>query len=570
MANKKSIIVVLSFLFLLFPRFAFATWAGWEWSWETRTDGDGKPAGHYTGDTPFPVDETMSTYTITNEDGDKTLTLGTVYFVDDDATDCTNGETDYDPTYNGGAGACDQGGSYTIYTSIGSAVNNVSGGNKTILVRDGAYDDWGISLKGGNARSGNTYYQYSIIGYKQERPIVDGSLGSGSDGFNMANYSTLQRITFQNHAGVGVDATSTYPFLIDLNLDAVAMGWGSPATGVYASASSTHYNWAFHITVRHTTGHCYKNGDGATNSTLEFNHIYECGWWPGLTDSYTNQHAAGIDLPESGYDHQIRYNIVHDTLMYGIYIEDEDRQTSTAGTHWVHHNEVYNGTHLDQRSGARSSSHGARMVYIDSSTSDDDIQIYGNIFRDAGGNSGDTDSIALYIGTGTYSPVEIYNNLIYNAAGYPVRIDSSPSNVKFYGNTVYDNDSQALINTASDSSYDFKNNIIYQAGSGACMSVGSATHTYNQYYAPSGSVGVTLGTGELNSNPQWSSAPSGAWSIGEGELTASSPGKDTGTPLGSPYDVDASNLSRPQHSAWDMGAFEGMSLRAPNNLRIVQ
>jgi len=198
----------------------------WKYDWNLRTDVNGKPSGYFVA-TPFPVDETMLTYDVENDDGVKTYTLGSVYFIDNSAG-VVNGTTTYDPVAR-----TNTGGAFTCYTSLVNALSahtSTSGQNKTFLVRDGTYTNtntysltnhWGV----------DDTHRFSFIGYKQERPILDGGgasanmFGGGNAGdAQFESYFTLQRLKLTNRVGEGVyigrDTVGMkrcqYVYLIDL------------------------------------------------------------------------------------------------------------------------------------------------------------------------------------------------------------------------------------------------------------------------------------------------------------------------------------------------------------------
>ena len=80
MSTNKILRFGITFI-AVFSMFSSVSFSEWEFSWDVRTDRDGKPAGIYET-TPYPIDETSTSYTITNDDGTKTYELGTKYYVD--------------------------------------------------------------------------------------------------------------------------------------------------------------------------------------------------------------------------------------------------------------------------------------------------------------------------------------------------------------------------------------------------------------------------------------------------------------------------------------------------------
>jgi hypothetical protein len=55
----------------------------------------------------------------------------------------------------------------------------------------------------------------------------------------------------------------------------------------------------------------------------------------------------------------------------------------------------------------------------------------------------------------------------------------------------------------------------------------------------------------VNSDPLFTNPGSGVYT-----LQAGSPGLNTGATLGSPFNIDILEVSRPQEAAYDMGAYE--------------
>jgi hypothetical protein len=195
MKNLIGITLVFGFCCLLPARAQAADY----YDWSVRTDRDGKPAGVY-GITPFPIDETMSSFSITNDEGTKIFYLGTICFLDNSAG-IINGATNYNPVTR----TCGSGGAYTVFTNITSALNALGYGNKTLLVRAGTYTVSGISFSTHYGDDNN--HRFSIIGYKQERPVFDGGYSSQNmfGGTGRADfYATLQRLRFQNNITHGI------------------------------------------------------------------------------------------------------------------------------------------------------------------------------------------------------------------------------------------------------------------------------------------------------------------------------------------------------------------------------
>jgi hypothetical protein len=214
---------------------------------------------------------------------------------------------------------------------------------------------------------------------------------------------------------------------------------------------------------------------------------------------------------------------------------------------------IYNTTPSDDCSGARHATLG--------------WEIYNNILHD-------TNDQAINTITGGYmyaSGWKIYNNLIYNnckAAMYnqcsAVVLGGGGDN-EFYENTLYNNVRTSGsyrsggINACSNGA-GVKNNIFYNNGteSGSFGNIASGTlyecttsgtPTYNYVYPTT--------NGQTGSNAITSSDPGLTSALGHDfTLLTTSVNKDSGTDLGTPYNVDILGGGRPTGAAYDRGAYE--------------
>ncbi|MEK6875669.1 MAG: choice-of-anchor Q domain-containing protein, partial [Nanoarchaeota archaeon] len=537
----------------------------WQFDWNVRTDRYGKPAGIFE-QTPFPITETTTSYSIKNdEDPDgslKVYQLGTKYYVDGG--------------YTGGSND----GSFTKpYKTISAALSTVSAGNKAIIVRgahdgfSGIYNEVGLTLKSGI----NDTYRFMIVGYGQERPIING-VSTGLDTISGGTYATVQRLKIQDNYrnGIRTGQSNSYINVIDVwlyNNDK----WDSVNSKTWADGNlyflGTDDSWIYHITSEHTDGHGIKVGDDADNNLVEWSIAREAGYWTDyhLTER-TLGHPTACDFPADGgaidndnngqpdYNDNIivRYNICGTSLFYAV-------QLRRTPNFLFHHNEVYDGIHFGDVSGARArgiQTDANVLIYADGTYG----ELYSNIIRDPGTNElgYNVYGIGISGASSAINSLDIYNNLIYsqdsNEAGILIKTSNIVKNI--FSNSIYANANTPLIysSNAPTNQLNFKNNIFHQAGTGKIIDFNGqsdwTSHTYNLYYAPSGSIGTTLGTGEQNANPQWQAVPSGAYSPNEGALTASSSAVNTGTSLSSYFISSFNGLTRPQGNAWDIGAYE--------------
>ncbi|MEK6875668.1 MAG: choice-of-anchor Q domain-containing protein, partial [Nanoarchaeota archaeon] len=526
----------------------------WSFSWNVRTDRDGKPAGYF-DQTPFPITETTTSYSIKNdEDPDgslKVYQLGTKYYVDGG--------------YTGGSND----GSFTKpYKTISAALSTVSAGNKAIIVRgahdgfSGIYNEVGLTLKSGI----NDTYRFMIVGYGQERPIING-VSTGLDTISGGTYATVQRLKIQDNYrnGIRTGQSNSYINVIDVWLynndkwDSVNNKFWADGNLYFLGADN---NWIYHSTAERSSGHGFKIGDDADNNLVEWSVAKEAGYWAGspLTSWY-GAHPTACDFPADAgmYNDNItvRYNICGTSLFYAVQL----RRTPNFS---FHHNEVYDGIHFGNVSGARA--HGIQtdanvLIYADGTYG----ELYSNIIRDPGTNEPGNNIYGIGISgaSSTANNLNIYNNLIYsqdsNEAGILIKTSDIVKNI--FSNSIYTNANTPLIysSNAQSNQLNFKNNIFHQAGTGKIIDFNGlsdwTSHTYNLYYAPSGSIGTTLGTGEQNANPQWQAIPSGEYSPNGGGLLQTSPAINTGTTINL-FSRSFNGITRPQGSAWDIGAYE--------------
>jgi len=536
---------------------------GWQYDWNTRTDRHGKPAGTF-DQTPFPINQTTTEYSIMNDEfpNGKTFYLGTKYYVD--------GLTGIN------SGNCQ---SFTSpCLTIQYALIQAGTGNKAIIVR-GAHDGFnGIYYESDvRPRRGiSDTNRFIITGYGQERPIIDSANSPSWQYTVYANdsYSTLQRLKVQNNLNkVCIMSTKSFTNIIDIELynctatynhtDLTALGDG------LLHSFATNHDWIYHSTAHRTYGHCYKIPDNASNAIIEWSKAYECGWWPGMPSTDTvfwGNHAIGIDFSDhtgySGDNNIARYNIVYDTLFYPLNLNCNKNFS-------VHHNEFYNGQRcVDIMTDTLNSCylHGAgyfTVILLEENKQESSGSFHSNIVRNSRGVMtayNEKWGLLEVFGSGKGGDIYVYNNLFYNDynSNQSIWLHNGITNnsVYLYSNSFYTNNTVTIIDDDSTGIVELKNNIFYQAGKGSIIQ-GTQTHEYNLYYYPSGSRGfTTLGTGEIDGNPQWIALPSGPYNVNEAALSLNSPAINNGTSLPSSFATDILGVSRPQGSAWDIGTYE--------------
>lgn len=527
---------------------------GWSWSWETKTDIDGYPTGCY-ATTPTPITEASSSYSITNDEGGKTFTLGTLFFVDGAAADDTGSGTEF----------------VSPKKYLESVIDMLAAPtNATILVR-GAHDAFDGVYVATNSYSFTDLsgvddtHRLMVVGYGQERPIFD---ADGEDfnifycGFNAVTnaFITWQRMTCRNSQATGwrwgmdgstdADKRAQYLAVIDC--------YGTNLTADPSVDNGSIYCLnADHALIRHCTfenagGHGLKFGDGASYGVVEWNSVYNAGQW-GLRAAFTSR-AVGIDFPSDAGDRTatnvvVRYNYVTNCVGHGMQLReclDFD----------VHHNEVTGWARGKQMAGDWSgvTPYGAVIGFGTQISG----SFYGNIFH--GADSGNTNAPVFAIqGNSTTSSnfvLTVYNNLVYDVTvtGNNSLISSLNSKVQLrvYNNTlIQSNDATVVVIRAGTFTNDLVNNVIWQQGTGAIgdklfHSENVIGHRYNLYYYPSGTYADwgADSAGGITNNPD----------LGPTYYPlVASPARDAAT-IVSGFSVDANNVVR--GGSWDIGAYE--------------
>lgn len=570
MKLSKITIYVFALFVALFGRTEIVLASGY-FDWSTRDDRDGKEAGAF-AITPFPVDENSNSYNVTNDEGVKTFNLGTKLYVAKTGNDSGNCRSFGAPCF-----------------TISYAISQSATGNHTILVREGTYFENNLTPKVGT----DDAHRWMIAGYGQERPIIDG--GSSTDPIikstGQANaYVTLQRLQIQNNKNTCIrlgnlnSKRDGYFSLIDVETFNCVDTLRSPAYGdghiYYMNADN---GWIYHVTSHRGVGHGIKIGDGASDTILEWSNVYECGYWSTMVADHgitnwavqSGAHPSCLDFPNDsgveGANNIVRYNVVHDSLFYGVQL----RNTSNFS---FHHNEIYNTAHWDDVPGVSCAGNGVstcpQVLLLEYGGCHLSGNAYSNIIRD----STDTEASGIGLnGLCNGKTVNIYNNIIYNndvseinLRGY-LASPGSARKVGVFNNTLWQNNASAAIEAGSNwaaGEVEIKGNIIHQAGSGSCVNLDAdIARDHNLYFYPSGSRGSASGLHDWNggnsTDPFWNdSAPWGEWSSWKGTVSEFSGAIDAFPSSAAPTNIFSdsfSGVSRPQGSAWDIGAFEFIS-----------
>jgi hypothetical protein len=519
-------------------------------SWETRTDRYGKTAGIFDV-TPFPIDETTESYVFRSDEfpEGKTYNLGTKYYVDAGSGDDMNSGLALSKPKK----------------TIQSAIQAAGDGSNTIIVRNGIYMLTTPLVPGAGE---DDTHRLMIVGYGQERPIIDGSLCSENmimGGNRNAHYLTLQRLKLQNSRYEGIG------FHDDSNINIIDV-W------IYNAVSDTpiegdgnmhlhmvNRSLISHVTSEHTYDHCYKFGDDDNNIIVEWSVAKECGYWNGIPKMTTGT-ACGFDFPSDAPQEPsgmvLRYSIAHDVLFNCAQIR---RQNNFS----VHHNEFYNCPNMDAVSGERSHATNEGSVLVHQSSWG---KMYANVIRAGPDGEGTADSqctdcLAIGLGLQSNSPHEswFYNNVFYDIAQpifvYGYSDDTIEQHYRIFSNSVYGSSGKPLVRMsegavdANQDSVEFSDNIIYQAATGSAVELDSDVVRHgNLYYAPRGAIGVVQGSDELATDPLWRALPGGSYKPSFFALTNTSLALDTAS--GSLLTDSFNGVVRPSGAGWDRGAYE--------------
>ena len=166
---------------------------------------------------------------------------------------------------------------------------------------------------------------------------------------------------------------------------------------------------------------------------------------------------------------------------------------------------------------------------------------------------------------------KVYNNVIHGALGVCISLaQKNDTAVQHCYNNTCENTNTTPFRLDGDNVY-FKNNIgINSTGSTpTVVSFGSSTQTtgridYNCYYETASGEDIIKKGSTYYTMSEWQSAGFGANSINQDPSldsnyepdSSSDPVVNVGTSLSSHFTTDKNGTSRPQGSAWDMGAYE--------------
>jgi hypothetical protein len=521
---------------------------GWTFDWSMCTDPYNKPRGIYE-QTPFPITESSTSYTVTNEDYPNGITfdLGTLYFVDGAVADDSGDGTWARP-----------------FKTITHAISAVTSGNKTVVVRgphgafDGTYVGSYDMQAGTPVRSGtDDTHRYMIVGYGQERPLLDGN-GAGQNMFGMWQsaadwYWTIQRLIIINAGYQGIQggsvASLNSKYARHVNVfDIHFYNCGNNTN--YASSGSCYamnadYWWISHCRSEHSWGHGYKIGDGASSCRLEWSEAVDNGWWPGITAK--NREACGLDFPcDQGWyasNNVCRYNLASNLCHVGTQWREQSNMN-------CHHNEIVNWGRgpLTENWTMLTESQGLWTQYGIQGTFHD------NVLRQEITTPYATANYHVLILQSTGGSLALYNNLIVSwlNRGSAIRYSYGCALTNLIANnTIIQTNQDSVIDMSSGTApLNLTNNVIYYLGSGQLGNDPygvTVNHYANLYYYPNGSAPQWGTSGDLTGDPLF---------VGQGNfrLQAGSPAIGNGIQLNSIFVTDADGNIR--GAEWDIGAYQ--------------
>jgi len=240
--------------------------------------------------------------------------------------------------------------------------------------------------------------------------------------------------------------------------------------------------------------------------------------------------------------------------------------SSAYGFYIAGHNHLFDGNTVYNNTGSAFC-----LYHSGSSDVHDNIVrnnlIYGNAYDDGARNN---DNAALLLASGDNN--QAYNNILYGngninhanaggGGGGGLGVSYGCTNCKIYNNTIYGNVGIGLSITNSPNT-DMKNNIIFGNGINRIVDWGGSAGSTSTTNLCGDNTGMSC---ILTTNLKFVNAASNDF-----HLQASSPTIDAGTTV-SVVTTDFDGVSRPQGSAYDIGAYEykGTTLSAPDNLHIV-
>jgi hypothetical protein len=209
-----------------------------------------------------------------------------------------------------------------------------------------------------------------------------------------------------------------------------------------------------------------------------------------------------------------------------------------------------------------------------------DLRVHDNLVRNTV-----CDGIAMTTTNADLGPVEVYNNVLYHVGTGPdpqgqlshytgIQVDSSvgpTAKALVYNNSIYDAGSRGSVAGGFDAGVpvQYNNNVFQSTGSSepyflsACTNVSGSN---NAWFGNGAAPCSSNLTGNLNVNPLFNGV-NAATGLIDLRLQLTSPLVDAGTTRAG-LRTDITGISRPQGSAYDIGAYEsfsgGSTVQLPN------
>lgn len=474
----------------------------------------------------------------------------------------------------------------TPYCSIANATNVANPGD-SIRIRDSAtpYDEQVTMTRSGTA--GSPIIIEPDVGHNPTLRYTGNGAIIGMLHLLKNSYVTIQNLTF-NGAGVW---TSTFAIWVQASTactDAVAMpgikilnntfqNWGGNATQTDAQTSKG-------VIWMSPGGACDNSVISAAIAAPEIRgNLFQTNRFAAMTIQFTNDAVIENNIIEGTLCGRNPAGSV-DTL--GIWIGKADRARAMGFGMQIHNNifrdfQLFSACGLS-RQGASFETHAAIWCDVETFNGLISQNTIANInYADALGSYNGSEGVFLEAGCAGW---KVWNNVIHHVGDAGIRQsvrrpgEGYPAN-EYYHNTIYaiKKDGFQLDYAGSESSPSegpsiIKNNIVMDAAQHqiAFQSAVAETHIIdnNLYYDSTGSkIGLWSGgstldfagwkaacgcdQNSLNADPVF--VTTGV--TPDLQLQTSSPAKDTGVTIGS-ITTDLLGMTRPQGSAYDMGAYE--------------
>ena len=354
--------------------------------------------------------------------------------------------------------------------------------------------------------------------------------------------------------------------------DDLVAGWDSSFESAQAIWSYWYFTRGYYYmdgvtptTKWATVGHGFKLMYSNPNATT---HLLEASFIAGRSVNNITLRNIEFHLQGSAYDYE-QFAIYHSTpggsssanwlIEYCYFHGQQCAVKMEAGpNHWIYQ---YNYIDANWSSSAH---HGAQFTFWTA---------HEMTFRYNYMNS--------YNGTGAFTAYgsgydndnnEWYGNIIYGAKNYgngtfasgDSSLPVSYNNWKIYNNTFVDGHAQigGSINAGDNPiGWEVKNNLFYNNPTTVFIRMPGGTYDYN--YQNASAWDWPIGAHDVTSTES-ASALFSNYAGGDYRLGAASQAVNAGADLGSLYNIDAEGISRPQGSAWDIGAFEYAASGAPD------